>query len=146
MDLISRVQEQIHEAGLHDAVEFITIATDGGDIAVTRANMQAYGNNFGLEATNWRFLYRHENEPARTTRRLAESYGLRFDPVAEGVQAHGVVTHVIDQTGRMQARFHGLKFEPEHLTSYAKVLVEVPEALPGGIWDTLQHYIENMTG
>lgn len=146
MDLIARVQEQIHEAGLHDDVEFITIATDDEDIAGTRTNMQAYENNFGLEASNWRFLYRQENEPAGTTRQLAEAYGLKFDPVAKGVQAHGVVTHVIDQTGQMRARFHGLKFEPEHLISYAKVLVEGPEALSDGVWDKLQHYIENMTG
>lgn len=146
MNLLAEVQEKVQEAGLRDEVEFVTIATDDEDIAGTRANMQAYGNNFGLEASNWRFLYRHENEPAGTTRQLAEAYGLRFDPVAEGVQAHGVVTHVIDPTGQMRARFHGLKFEPEHLVSYVKVLVEGPEAFSDGVWDSLQHYIGNMTG
>ncbi len=143
MNLIAQVQDQINEAGLRDDVELITIATDSEDIAGTRANMKAYGENFGLES-NWHFLYRDESEPSVTTRRLAESYGLRFDPVAEGVQAHGVVTHVIDQTGWMRARFHGLDFKPENLVDYVTVLVKGPDALEDGVWDKLRAYFKSM--
>lgn len=146
MNLIAQLQDQVNEAGLREDVEFVTIATDSEDIAGTRANMRAYGKNFDLDPANWRFLYRGENEPAETTRQIAEAYGLRFDDVAEGVQMHAVVTHVIDQTGRLRARFHGLKFEPEHLFSYVKVLVKGPGALSGGIWYRLHTFFENIVG
>jgi protein SCO1/2 len=140
MNLIAEVQEQVSDAGLSDEVEFITIATDSEDIAGTRTNMRAYGENFDLDSANWRFLYRSENDPSDTTRQVAEAYGLRFVDAAEGVQVHGVVTHVIDQSGRMRARFHGLEFDPEHLVSYVQVLAEGPETLPIGTWDRIRHF------
>ncbi|GHA96272.1 SCO family protein [Modicisalibacter luteus] len=145
MNLLAEVQDQISDADLQDNVEFITVATDTEDTEGTRTRLQAYVKNFELEPANWHFLYRNETEIAGTTRQIAESYGLRFDPVADGVQAHGVVTHVIDQSGQMRARFHGLKFEPEHLVSYAKVLVKGPDSLSYGVWDKVRHYLENMS-
>ncbi|TFH86333.1 SCO family protein [Billgrantia azerbaijanica] len=144
MNLIAEVQERVNDAGLRDKVEFITIATDSEDIAGTRDNMRAYGRNFDFDPTNWRFLYRSENESAETTRQIAEAYGLRFDTTAEGVQNHAVVTHVIDQSGRMRARFHGLEFAPEHLVSYVKVLAEGPETLSTGVWDRIRHTVTNI--
>lgn len=143
MNLIAEVQKQVSDAGLSEEVEFITIATDSEDIVGTRDNMRAYGENFGLDSANWRFVYRDEGEPADTTRQVAEAYGLRFDDVADGVQAHGVVTHVIDPSGRMRARFHGLEFDPEHLVSYVRVLAEGPETLSTGTWDRIRHSITN---
>lgn len=144
MNLIAEVQERVSDAGLHEDVEFITIATDSEDIAGTRDNMRAYGTNFDLDPANWRFLYRSENEPVDTTRQVAEAYGLKFDDVAEGVQSHGVVTHVIDQSGRMRARFHGLEFAPEHLVDYVEVLVKGPEALSDSLWGRIHHYVTNI--
>ncbi|WP_258364208.1 SCO family protein [Halomonas sp. LBP4] len=144
MNLIAEVQGQVNDAGLRDEVEFITIATDSEDIAGTRNNMRAYGTNFDFDPANWRFLYRSENEPADTTRQVAETYGLKFDDVAEGVQSHGVVTHVIDQSGRMRARFHGLEFAPEHLVDYVEVLVKGPEALSDSLWGRIHHYVTNI--
>ena len=143
MNLIAEVQERVNDAGLRDDVEFITIATDSEDFSGTRNNMRAYGENFDLDSANWRFLYRSENEPTDTTRQVAEAYGLKFDDVAEGVQAHGVVTHVIDQSGLMRARFHGLEFEPEHLVAYLKVLTEGPETLSTGVLDRIRHTVVN---
>lgn len=143
MNLIAEVQARVDAAGLNDGVEFITIATDSEDIAGTRNNMRAYGENFDLDPANWRFLYRSGNEPADTTRQIAQAYGLKFDDVADGVQAHGVVTHVIDQSGRMRARFHGLKFEPEHFVAYLKVLTQGPETLTTGAWDRIRHAVIN---
>ena len=143
MNLIAEVQERVNDTGLRDDVEFITIATDSEDFAGTHNNMRAYGENFDLDPANWRFLYRSENEFVDTTRQVAEAYGLKFDDVAEGVQAHGVVTHVIDQSGRIRARFHGLKFDPEHLVSYVKVLAEGPETLSTGVWVRIRHTVVN---
>lgn len=144
MNLIAEVQEQVNDAGLREDVEFITIATDSEDIVGTRDNMRAYGRNFDLDSSNWRFVYRDEGEPADTTRRVAEAYGLKFDDVAEGVQAHGVVAHVINPSGRMRARFHGLEFDPEHLVSYVQVLAEGPETLPTNTWDRIRHFVTNI--
>lgn len=143
MNLIAEVQERVNDTGLRDDVEFITIATDSEDFAGTHNNMRAYGENFDMDPANWRFLYRSENEFVDTTRQVAEAYGLKFDDVAEGVQAHGVVTHVIDQSGRIRARFHGLKFDPEHLVYYVKVLAEGPETLSTGVWDRIRHTVVN---
>tara|TARA_B100000678_G_scaffold16685_2_gene13157 strand:- start:332 stop:985 length:654 start_codon:yes stop_codon:yes gene_type:complete len=143
MNLIAEVQERVNDTGLRDDVEFITIATDSEDFAGTHNNMRAYGENFDLDPANWRFLYRSENEFVDTTRQVAEAYGLKFDDVAEGVQAHGVVTHVIDQSGRIRARFHGLKFDPEHLVYYVKVLAEGPETLSTGVWVRIRHTVVN---
>ena len=47
---------------------------------------------------------------------------------------HGVVTHVIDATGVIRARYHGLDFDPTNLTLYVNALAndrhgsERPEA------------------
>nr|WP_255777332.1 SCO family protein [Halomonas desiderata] len=144
MNLIAQVQDSVNESGLRDEVEFITIATDTEDVGSTRNNMRAYGENFGFDLSNWRFLYRDEGEPTDTTRLLAETYGLKFTEVTEGVQLHGVVTHVIDQSGRMRARFHGLAFDPDHLVSYARVLAEGPETITTSTWDRLRHYVTNI--
>lgn len=144
MNLIAEVQERVSDAGLSEEVEFITIATDSEDIVGTRENMRAYGENFDLDSANWRFLYRDEGEPTDTTRQVAETYGLRFDDVAEGIQAHGVVTHVIDPSGRMRARFHGLEFDPKHLVSYIRILAERPETLSTGTWDRIRHYVTDI--
>jgi protein SCO1/2 len=54
---------------------------------------------------------------------LAEQFGHRFDKTADGYQAHGIVTHVIDKEGRWRANFHGLKFEPSNLVIFANALV-----------------------
>jgi protein SCO1/2 len=44
---------------------------------------------------------------------------------------HGVVTHVIDQDGRLRARFHGLKFNPVDLVVYVNALVNRAQAPHG---------------
>lgn len=132
MALIARLQSMVAAAGMQEQVTFITIATDTEDAKATREVMATYPKAYGLDSQNWRFLYRADAEPADTTLRLAESYGLKFTPAGEGMQMHGIVTHVIDQTGRLRARFHGLKFEPVHLVSYANALVNDDHSRRGG--------------
>jgi protein SCO1/2 len=39
-----------------------------------------------------------------------------------------VVTHVIDQDGRLRARFHGLEFAPVNLVVYVNALVNGAQA------------------
>jgi protein SCO1/2 len=144
MNLIRQLQKKVDEAGLSEEVAFITIATDREDIAGTRENMRAYGENFDLNPTSWRFLYRAEDEPAGLTSELADAYGMRFADTGDGVQVHGIVTHVIDPTGQMRARFHGLKFKPEHLVTYLKAIAIGPNAASDGFWDQLHARIESL--
>lgn len=123
MSMIARLQDMMNVAGMSEQVQFITIATDTEDLSSTRQTMREYGKNFQLEPDNWRFLFRADGAPADQTQRVADAYGLKFSVVEEGVQMHGVVTHVIDQTGQLRARFHGLRFEPVNLVSYVNALV-----------------------
>lgn len=145
MNTIAQLQSQVNEAGMKDQVQFITIATDTEELASTRENMQAYANNFGFDPGNWRILFRSENEPAETTQEIAKDYGLTFATVEEGTQIHGVVTHVIDQNGQMRARFHGLKFKPEHFVKYVTAVAKGPDAVaPEGFWERLNASFEDL--
>lgn len=146
MNLIAQLQEMVGERGLTGNVQFLTIATDTEDVAATRENMRAYGGNFQLDPANWRFLFRAEGEPVDRTMRLAEDYGLRFTVASEEVQIHGVVTHVVDPEGRLRARFHGLKFEPEHLVDYLEAVARGPDTAPEGLWERLQHRFSELLG
>lgn len=123
MVLIAELQSMVSAAGMQDQVRFVTIATDEEDVKSTRAVMAGYAKTYRLDTRNWQFLYRTNAQPPATTRVIAQAYGLQFTPAGNGVQMHGVVTHVIDQTGRLRARFHGLKFEPVYLVSYVNALI-----------------------
>lgn len=123
MARIAKLQSMVKAAGMAEQVGFVTIATDTEDAGATREIMATYATAYGLDTGNWQFLYRRPDAPAQTTMQVAEAYGLKFTPAGEGMQMHGLVTHVIDQTGRLRARFHGLKFEPVHLVAYVNALV-----------------------
>ena len=64
------------------------------------------------------------------TRTLAEAFGHRFTKTDDGYQTHGVVTHVIDRTGRWAANFHGLRFESLNLVLYVNGLTNKAPAPP----------------
>lgn len=135
MAIVTDLQERLADLGLDDRVELVTLATDTEDAAETAAIIRDYGERFGLETENWRMLYRGERPP-RSVIELASEYGLEFRVVesAEGHdhanaddperQVHGAVIHVIDPSGRLRARFHGLRFEPETFTTYVQALVD----------------------
>lgn len=145
MNLIRQLQTGVEEEGLSEEVVFITIATDREDVAGTRRNMRAYGENFDLNPRNWQFLYRARMEPPELTPELAKAYGVQFRDTGEGVQVHGVVTHVIDPEGQMRARFHGLKFKPEHLVTYLTAIAKGPNAAADdGFWGRLHGRIEEL--
>lgn len=56
-----------------------------------------------------------------------------------------MVTHVIDPEGQMRARFHGLKFKPEHLVTYLKAIAIGPNAAAAeGFWSRLHARIEEL--
>lgn len=145
MNLIRQLQTGVEEEGLSEEVVFISIATDREDVAGTRKNMRDYGENFDLKPDNWQFLYRTRSESPGLTSELAKAYGLQFREAGDGVQVHGVVTHVIDPQGQMRARFHGLKFNPEHLVTYLKAIAISPNAAADdGFWSQLHVRIEGL--
>lgn len=121
-ELIATLQDQINATLMRDQAQFVTIATDTEDAAATAEAMRAHGKAHGLDPRNWIFLYRGSEKPDAGIR-LAKAYGLEFTQAAEGVQMHGVVTHVIDQNGILRARFHGLRVQPLNVTTFVNTLV-----------------------
>ncbi|WP_412549479.1 hypothetical protein [Sinorhizobium meliloti] len=81
-----------------------------------------YAEAHGLDPANWTFLTSAPQESEDTTRKIAEAYGLKFTGGKGGMQMHGIVTHVIDQDGRLRARFHGLNFDPVNLVAFVNAL------------------------
>lgn len=119
-DLIARVQAMVNDTPMKDMVQFLTVTTDPA--TDTPEIMKAYGEACGLDPHNWMFLTTREGQPDNATRKLAEEYDQRFDPLDNGQQMHGVVTHVIDRGGRFAAKFHGLRFDPLNLVMYVNGL------------------------
>lgn len=119
---IAEIQTQIARASLAKQIQFIAVATDTESPSLTAEAMRSHGEKFGLDHSNWLFLY---GGPGRETAgmTLAQAYGLQFTPAGAGVQLHGVVTHLIDPGGRLRARYHGLDFDPLSLTVYAAALI-----------------------
>lgn len=118
---IAQIQAMINGTPMKDVVEFVTITTDPK--RDNGAVLSEYGAAHGLDPVNWMFLTAAPDEPEDSTRKLAKAYGLEFTQTNDGEQMHGVVTHVIDQDGRLRARFHGLDFDPVDLVVYVNALV-----------------------
>lgn len=111
----------INQTPMRDRVAFVTITTDPGHD--TGAVLTKYGEAHGADPSNWLFLTTRPGQPEDTTCFLAKAYGLEFTQTEDCEQMHGVVIHVIDQDGRLKARFHGLKFEPLSLVTFVNALV-----------------------
>ncbi len=115
-DLIARVQEMVNTTPMKGMVQFLTVTTDPA--ADTPEILKAHGPSHGLDPRNWLFLTTRDGQAEDATRKLAEEYNQRFDPIDDGQQMHGVVTHIIDRGGRFAAKFHGLRFDPLNLVTY----------------------------
>ena len=123
---IAQIQAMVNQTPMKSVVAFATITTDpkrdNGKV------LRDYGAAHGLDPVNWVFLTAAPDQPDDVTRNLAKAYGLEFTQTADGVEMHGVVTHVIDQDGRLRARFHGLDFEPTNLVIFVNALVNKAQA------------------
>jgi len=116
---IADIQEQINATPMRDIVAFIAVTTDPEHD--TPEVLRTYGPAHSLDPVNWRFLTSGAGQPT-ATRELAKAYGLEFTPMGDGTQMHGLVTHVIDKSGNLRARFHGLKFKDISLILYVNAL------------------------
>jgi protein SCO1/2 len=138
-ELIADVQAKVNITPMKDMVQFITVTTDpANDSAEVLAS---YGKAHGLDSYNWVFLTAAPGQAEDATRQLAGTYNVRFDPLDDGQQMHGVATHVIDRGGRFAGKFHGLRFEPLNLVLYINGLTNAPaphRPKDTGWWDSLK--------
>ncbi len=116
---IAEVQEGVNRTPMRDQVQFITITTDPERDAP--GVIGDYGPVHGLSPVNWLFLTSGAAKP-KETRSLAGRYGLKFTPTDEGYQMHGFVTHLIDKSGNLRARYHGLKFNETNMIVHINAL------------------------
>lgn len=139
-DLIARVQGMVNQTPMRDLVRFVSITTDPE--RDTPEVLQGYGETRGLDPANWVFLTSGPERPEET-RRLVEAFGHRFTLTPDGLQMHGVVTHVIGRDGQLRANFHGLDFDPTNLVLYLNALShesqEAPSAPAQGVWERLRN-------
>jgi protein SCO1/2 len=120
-ELVARIQKDVATARMSDRVRFLSITVDPEhDTAAVR---KAYGATHGLDPSNWTFAAAPTGEQARA---LAEKAGLKIVPNADGSFAHAVVTYVIDDDGKLRARFFGLRFNPLNAVVYINALVNDP--------------------
>ena len=117
---IAAIQAMVNATPMKDRVVFVSITTDPS--RDTPEVLSGYGPAHGLDPANWLFLTTVEGQPEGTTRELAKSFGHTFTKSEDGIQTHGIVTHVIDEEGRWRANFHGLKFEPINLVTFVNAL------------------------
>jgi len=117
---IADAQGMINETPMKDRVSFVTVTTD--PLNDTADVMRDYGPAHGLDPANWLFLTKLPTQPEDSTRDLAEAFGHGFDKTDDGLQLHGIVTHVIDAQGRWRANFHGLKFQSINLLTFVNAL------------------------
>ncbi len=118
-EALASIQEQVNQTPMRELVQFITITTDPEHD--TLEVLQDYGPNHGLDSINWTVLTSGPNEPS-VTREVAGKYGLKFTLGEDGYQMHGVVTHLIDKSGNLRARYHGLRFHPTNLIVHINAL------------------------
>ena len=137
---LAQIQSSINHTPMKDLVAFVSITTDPK--RDTAPVLRDYEKSHGVDPANWVFLTAAPDQPDDTTRKIAKAYGLEFTPGGDGVEMHGIVTHVIDQGGRMLARFHGLEFEPTNLILFVNALTnhlqDHRHEAETGLWATLK--------
>ncbi len=141
-DRIAELQSQLNRTPLRDSVQFVTITTDPE--RDTPDVLRGYGPVHGFGPTNWIFLTSGASQP-EATRALAAAFGHHFTPMADGMQMHGTVTHVIDREGRLRANFHGLDFAPDNLIAYVRALAGNEDRQPTqGAWTSFRSWLRRM--
>lgn len=111
-EAIASVQASINLTPMKGLVQFVSITTDPK--RDTPEVMKAYAANHGFDPVNWVFLTSGADQPA-ATRKLAERYGLKFTRQKNDYLLHGVVTLIIDKSGALRAKYHGLKFHKTNM-------------------------------
>ena len=108
-EIVARVQEMANATPMREAVRFVAITTDPA--RDTPAVLAEYADIHGLDPANTVLLTSGGSAPD-ATREIAGRYGLKFTRQGDDYQLHAAVTHLIDKSGNLRARYHGLKFNP----------------------------------
>lgn len=116
---LAEIQKMIDPTPMRDIVQFISITTD--PVNDTPEVMKAYGSAHGLDPVNWVFLTSGPSQGA-ATREIAERYGLKFTRVKDDYLLHALVTFLIDKSGKLRAKYHGLKFKPVNFIMHVNAL------------------------
>lgn len=116
---IAAIQSLVNRTVISDRVRFVTITTDPARDSPDV--LRAYGPQHGLDPANLMFLIGGQDEPD-ATHRLAEAFGHHFVAVSDGLQRHGVVTHIIDRDGRLRANLRGLDIDNVSLVLFVTTL------------------------
>ncbi|SMH26154.1 SCO family protein [Mesorhizobium australicum] len=117
---LAQIKAMVNDTPMKDRVRFVTITTDPSND--TPQVLSDYATGHGLDIANWLFLTTTPDQPEDTTRKLAEAFGHKFSKTDDGLQMHGIVTHVIDKDGRWKANFHGLNYDPVNLVTFVNAL------------------------
>lgn len=118
-EAIASIQESVNGTPMKGLVQFVSITTDPK--RDTTAVMRAYGPAHGLDPANWAFLT-SGSDKLGATRELAKRYGLKFMLSKDGYQLHAVVTYLIDKSGNLRAKYHGLKFKETNMIVHINAL------------------------
>ena len=118
-EAIASIQEAINQTPMKNLVKFVSITTDPK--RDTTAVMKTYGPEHGLNPANWAFLT-SGSDKLGATRELAKRYGLKFMLSKDGYQMHAVVTYLIDKSGNLRAKYHGLKFKETNMIVHINAL------------------------
>ncbi|SEK99457.1 protein SCO1/2 [Jannaschia helgolandensis] len=133
---LADVQARINQTQMKDRVQFVSITSDPEND--TPVVLRDYGAIHGMDPANWAFLTIAPGQPPETTRDLAQDFGHKFAVAQDGTQTHGVVTHVIDKTGRWRGNFYGLEFDSVNMVLFVNALVndygKPHNASPRGLW------------
>jgi protein SCO1/2 len=117
---LADIQQQINATPMREIVQFIAVTTDPA--RDTSEVLKAYGPQHGLDLANWIFLTSGPDRPDATRELAEQGYGLKFTKTADGNQMHGIVTHLIDKSGNLRARYHGLKFNATNFIVHVNAL------------------------
>lgn len=120
MALIARLQAMVETARLSDRVYFVSVAPYGRDLDSGHGKASVSARTHGIRASNWQLLYWTNSESQEPAQVPANDHA--FDRAA-GNAKRQAVTLVIDQTGRLRARFYGFEFAPVNLVVYVGALV-----------------------
>jgi len=116
---VARIQEMANATPMREAVQFIAITTDPA--RDTPAVLSDYAGTHGLDPVNTVVLTSGAAAPA-ATREIAARYGLKFTPRGGDYQLHAAVTHLIDKSGNLRARYHGLNFDDTNFVVHLNAL------------------------
>ncbi len=116
---IAQIQERVNGTPMREAVQFISITTDPE--FDTPEVMKGYGLAHGLDPVNWTFLTSGQSQPA-ATREIAGRYGMKFTRIKDDYLLHGLVTFLIDKSGNLRAKYHGLKYKSVTLVTHVNGL------------------------